>query len=129
MLECENGAYYTGYTKNLTRRFRQHLDGTAKAKYTRSHRPLRIAQCWRLYGGVGAALKVEALIKGVDRTVKEMLIATPTELREFAAARIGEELELYTSPAQAVEQASRGLTDEELKSVADPFAESPRLDL
>lgn len=129
MLECENGAYYTGYTKNLTRRFRQHLDGTADAKYTRSHRPVRIAQCWRLYEDVGCALKIEHMVKAATRTVKEKLVDEPTTLRRLAAANLAGEVALFTNPTQEVEQAARALTPEEIKSAADPFAESPRLDL
>jgi len=78
MLECENGSYYTGYTKNLAMRYQQHLNG--KVKYTHSFRPVRIAQCWQLFDEVGMALKIERFIKKQDRRVKELLVHSPEEL-------------------------------------------------
>ena len=77
MLECENGAYYTGLTDDVTRRFGEHLRGTAKAKYTRSFRPVRIARCWRLAGSRGDAQRVERAIQGLGRRAKEELVADP----------------------------------------------------
>ena len=122
MLECENGAYYTGYTTNLTRRFRQHLDGTAGVKYTRSHRPVRIAQCWRLYDSVGCALKVEKMIKAGGRRVKNLILSDPSELKRIASARLGRELKLFAFDTIDVEKASRQLDASEVKTVPDPFA-------
>jgi putative endonuclease len=81
MLECDNGSYYTGYTRNIARRFRQHVDGKAGVRYTRSHPPVRIAQCWRLFGSVGTALKIESLIKQKPRPVKDRLVANPSRGR------------------------------------------------
>ena len=42
ILECEDHTYYTGWTNDLEKRFQSHLNGKG-AKYTKSHRPLRIA--------------------------------------------------------------------------------------
>ena len=42
ILECEDHTYYTGWTNDLEKRFQAHLNGKG-AKYTKSHRPLRIA--------------------------------------------------------------------------------------
>lgn len=113
MLECENGAYYTGYTTDLVRRFRQHLDGTANVKYTRSHRPLRIAQCWRLQGRIGLALQVERLVKTSGRRAKERLIERPDQLRSMAAARLGIDLDVSPVAAHEVEVASRRILPSE----------------
>ena len=41
MIECEDGSLYTGWTNNLEKRFAQHVAGKG-AKYTRSHKPVRI---------------------------------------------------------------------------------------
>ena len=38
ILNCENGAFYTGYTTDLIRRYHEHLEGSSK--YTRSFKPL-----------------------------------------------------------------------------------------
>ena len=41
MIECEDGSLYTGWTNNLEKRFAMHVAGKG-AKYTRSHKPVRI---------------------------------------------------------------------------------------
>jgi putative endonuclease len=41
ILECNDGSYYVGSTKNLQRRLRQHQTGKG-AKYTRSHLPVKL---------------------------------------------------------------------------------------
>ena len=41
MIECEDGSLYTGWTNNLEKRFAMHVAGK-EAKYTRSHKPVRI---------------------------------------------------------------------------------------
>lgn len=41
ILVCEDGTFYTGWTDNLQKRFEKHCAGKG-AKYTRSHKPVRI---------------------------------------------------------------------------------------
>lgn len=41
ILRCADGTLYTGITKDLARRTRQHNDGTA-SRYTRSRRPVKL---------------------------------------------------------------------------------------
>ena len=41
MIECEDGSLYTGWRNNLEKRFAMHVAGKG-AKYTRSHKPVRI---------------------------------------------------------------------------------------
>lgn len=41
VLLCEDGTLYTGFTTNVARRFSMHQSGRG-AKYTRSHRPIKI---------------------------------------------------------------------------------------
>lgn len=41
MIECEDGSLYTGWTNDLEKRFAMHVAGKG-AKYTRSHKPVRI---------------------------------------------------------------------------------------
>jgi putative endonuclease len=129
MLECENGAFYVGYTKNLVRRFRQHLDGTANVRYTRSFTPTRLSQCWRLYGTVGHALKVEKMIKNAGRPVKERLVKEPRELRRLVENRLALDTDIFTFDPLEVETKSRELQPEQVKSAKDPFASSPAIDL
>lgn len=120
ILECENGAYYTGYTNNLVRRFRQHIDGTAGVKYTRSNRPLRIAQCWRLCGSVGDALKIEAMIKRRGRVLKDRLVENPSGLSSAIGDIVVAHLETFD--ATRVERKARALAAAEVTKTPDPFA-------
>jgi putative endonuclease len=77
ILLCENNTYYTGITNNLEKRFQSHLDGTSKCKYTRSFKPLKIAQAWEIPEGKAIAMKVERYIKKLTRCEKEKIIAEP----------------------------------------------------
>jgi putative endonuclease len=90
ILECANGNYYTGYTKDLAKRYELHLAGKANSKYTRSFKPKRIAQCWQLFDSIGTALKIERFIKRQNRPTKELLIHSP----EILKARLHEKLRL-----------------------------------
>ena len=81
LLECDNGAFYTGYTKNLAIRYHQHKSGKQSAKYTRIYKPIKIAQCWRLFDTIGTALKVERFIKNQDRKIKLLLVENPEDLK------------------------------------------------
>lgn len=77
ILNCNNGSYYTGYTTNLTRRFQEHLAGTDKCKYTRSFKPLGIAQSWQISGTQSMAMKIETFIKRLSKQKKIELILNP----------------------------------------------------
>lgn len=77
ILYCENDTYYTGYTNDIIKRYQSHLDGTGKCKYTRSFKPLRIAQCWKINGDKSLAMQIEAAIKKLSRPEKEKIIANP----------------------------------------------------
>ena len=122
MLECDNGSYYTGYTNNLARRFRLHFEGKANVRYTRSHPPVRIAQCWRLFDTVGTALKVEVLIKKKPRAIKDLLVEDPSQLVSLASKTLDRKLRLFTADPSAVQNESLALSNEQLKNGHDPFA-------
>jgi putative endonuclease len=85
ILNCENNSYYTGYTTDLMRRFQEHLLGTAKCKYTRSFKPLNIAQFWQVNGDKALALKIERYIKRLTKDRKTALILHPDKLRKHFA--------------------------------------------
>jgi putative endonuclease len=80
ILLCENGNYYTGYTNDLSRRYEEHLAGTAKCKYTRSFKPIKIAQSWPIYGTKSDAMKLENHLKQLSKREKEKLILDPEKL-------------------------------------------------
>jgi predicted GIY-YIG superfamily endonuclease len=72
IVRCADASLYTGITKDVSRRYRQHNDGTA-SRYTRSRRPVVLvyqeAQPTR-----GQALRREAAIKVLSRREKLALI-------------------------------------------------------
>jgi putative endonuclease len=72
ILQCCDGSYYTGYTKDLDERSKQHFDGKG-AKYTRSHKPLRVAYV-EVFDSRGTAMKREREIKKLGHQGKMDLI-------------------------------------------------------
>jgi putative endonuclease len=86
MLHCSNGSYYTGYTTDMERRYMEHLQGTSKSKYTRSFKPLSIAQYWRVLDK-GAALRLESYIKTLSKAEKRQLLLEPKQLKEITPCK------------------------------------------
>ncbi len=74
ILECADGSLYTGVTTDVRRRFAEHLKGDG-AKYTRSHRAVRIVYR-RRFTTRSRAQREEAAIKKLPRSGKLMLIKT-----------------------------------------------------
>jgi predicted GIY-YIG superfamily endonuclease len=72
LLRCADGSLYTGITKDVDRRCRQHNDGTA-SRYTRSRRPIRLVY-HEARPSRSAALKREVAIKALPRRAKMALI-------------------------------------------------------
>lgn len=62
VLELQGGKYYVGQTKNLQKRFQEHLDG-AGSVWTRKHAPLAIASSVALDGALHE-----------DRVTKELML-------------------------------------------------------
>lgn len=76
ILACNNQSYYTGYTDNLEKRFQEHLLGKG-SKYTRSFKPIAIAQSWEIKGDKSKAMRIEHYIKTLSKAQKEELIQNP----------------------------------------------------
>jgi putative endonuclease len=68
ILLCCDGSFYTGYTKDLAARTKQHENGKG-AKYTKSHRPQRIAYV-EMLDSRSAAMKREREIKKLSHQQK-----------------------------------------------------------
>jgi predicted GIY-YIG superfamily endonuclease len=69
VLKCKDGTYYTGITNDLSRRVKQHNEGTA-SRYTRSRGPVKVIfqePC----RGKSSALKKEYAVKSLTRKMKE----------------------------------------------------------
>lgn len=76
ILRCSNQSYYTGYTDNLEKRFQEHLAGKG-SKYTRSFKPLSIAQSWEIKADKSIAMRIERYIKKLSKVQKEHLVLNP----------------------------------------------------
>lgn len=75
LLRCEGNTIYTGITTDVKRRFAEHCDDKVKgAKYTKSHRPIKIEAAWKV-GTKAEALKLEYRIKRLKKSEKERLIS------------------------------------------------------
>jgi putative endonuclease len=100
ILHCDNDSYYTGYTVNLGRRYQDHVNG--KAKYTRSFKPLVLAQAWKVHGDKATAMKIENFIKKLPREKKIELLTAPELLtpvfQAISVITLAERVELSKYP-------------------------------
>ena len=74
VLECSDGSFYTGVTKDIERRLAEHNDGKA-SKYTRTRRPVRLLY-FENCAGRAEALSREYQVKRLSRKAKEKLVGT-----------------------------------------------------
>ncbi len=72
ILLCQDGSYYTGYTKNLQERTRLHTNGNG-ARYTRSHPPQKVAYAEQ-YESRSEAMRREKAIKKLSHQQKAQLV-------------------------------------------------------
>ena len=73
MIQCCNNTYYTGYTTDLERRYKEHTQGSDKCSYTRSFPPKKLVAYW-CFDHKSDALKEEARIKKLSRENKIKLV-------------------------------------------------------
>lgn len=74
MIRCIDNSIYTGITKDLTRRWKEHLErGEKCAKYTKNHPVKKIEIAWKTETRVLAS-KLEFQIKTLRKEQKEKLI-------------------------------------------------------
>ena len=67
-----NNTYYCGYTDNVEKRYKLHLEGKG-AKYTKANKPLKLVYTAE-FDDKQSALKEEYRIKHLSRKNKEKLI-------------------------------------------------------
>ncbi len=72
MLRCEDNSIYTGMTNDLNKRIEKHFSKNG-AKYTKSHKPLKLEIAWSSKEK-SLACKLEAYIKQLTKKEKEALI-------------------------------------------------------
>ena len=83
ILECSDGSYYTGSTKDLERRFSEHQNGLG-ANHTKKRLPVKLIYC-EPYDRVEDAFRREKQIQGWSRRKKEALMEqNPEHLIEFS---------------------------------------------
>lgn len=80
IIECKNNTLYTGITKDLAVRLKQHVSGKGGAKYTRANKPVRLCRYWKIDDTIGTVLRIERLVKKQGRAGKDALIAHPKKL-------------------------------------------------
>jgi putative endonuclease len=73
IVECSDGSYYTGITKDVKRRVLEHNYSFKAAKYTRSRRPVNLL-FRHTVSSQSAALKMEIKIKRMTKKMKINLI-------------------------------------------------------
>lgn len=74
LIECRNGAVYTGITTDVAARYRAHAEGRG-AKYTRANPPLRLL-AQRQYLNRSLAAKAEQAIKRLPAEEKRKIAET-----------------------------------------------------
>jgi len=72
ILECADGSYYTGSTKDLELRFQQHQNGFG-ANFTKKHLPVKLLY-YEEYTRIDEAFEREKQVQGWSRKKKEALI-------------------------------------------------------
>ena len=68
LIECEGGSIYTGITIDVAARYAVHVSGKG-ARYTRSHRPLRLLTSIE-FADKSSALKAEYQVKRLSASEK-----------------------------------------------------------
>jgi putative endonuclease len=72
IIRCNDDTLYTGYTKDVSRRVKQHNSGIA-SKYTRTRRPVKLVYAEE-HPDESSALKREYAIKQLTKDQKTALI-------------------------------------------------------
>ncbi|MDK1028590.1 MAG: GIY-YIG nuclease family protein [Anaerolineae bacterium] len=86
IIECADGSYYIGSTKNIELRFSQHQEGTG-SKYTSVRSPLKLVY-GEEYERVIDAFTREKQVQGWRRAKREALINGDPELLPALAKKI-----------------------------------------
>ena len=74
ILRCKDSTLYTGITKDIERRIKQHNNGKA-SKYTQTRRPVTVVYKEKKMGRANALVR-EAEIKQYSKGKKELLVST-----------------------------------------------------
>ena len=72
ILRCKDGSYYTGYAKDVEKRFEMHKKGCG-ARYTRMHEPEKLVYIEE-FENRGKAMRRERRIKTLSHNKKQQII-------------------------------------------------------
>ena len=86
ILECSDGSYYVGSTRNLDLRFSQHQQGKG-SKYTSNRIPVKLVYCEE-YDRVSDAYYREKQVQGWSRRKREALINGSPKLLPALAKKV-----------------------------------------
>ncbi len=88
MLRCKDNSIYTGMTKDIKRRIKEHMQKTEKcAKYTISHDVIKIEAVWESENRANAS-KLEYHLKHLKKQQKENLISEIVTLEDIFPGKI-----------------------------------------
>lgn len=94
MLRCKDNSIYTGMTKDLERRLKEHMTKDEKcAKYTLNHTVEKLEIAWESETRSQAS-KLEYYIKTLTKQQKESLISNPNNLSILLSNKL--DSSLYT---------------------------------
>ena len=120
IVQCADGSFYTGITKDVVRRCQQHKAGTA-SRYTRSRRPVKLVY-QEDQPDQSSALKREAAIKAMTRREK-MAMIQPKKKPAKAKREIARLEDIpNVGPAIAADLRQMGITTPAELPGRDPFA-------
>lgn len=74
LILTENNTYYCGYTDDMEKRYKKHLEGSG-AKYTKANKPVKIAYLEK-FKTKSEAMKEEYRIKHLSRQEKDKLVTS-----------------------------------------------------
>lgn len=100
MVRCEDESIYTGITKDVAKRMKEHFFRTDKgAKYTKSRKVKTILMVWEAMNYSSAA-RLEYAIKHIPKYKKLQLIEAPDEQIKVLFPKLEEEM--YISKSEYV---------------------------
>ena len=74
VVRCVDNSLYTGITKDVSRRVKEHNFSKKGAKYTRSRRPVSLACFYEVGETRSLAMKEEIRVKKLTRSQKNKLV-------------------------------------------------------
>ncbi|WP_317046115.1 GIY-YIG nuclease family protein [Aquimarina sediminis] len=107
ILECSDGSYYTGSTKDIERRLIEHQNGEG-ANHTKKRLPVQLLY-YEKYDRIDTAFYREKQVQGWSRSKKEALIKGDLEgLHDLAECRNETHFSIFRSPGFGSAQPSGG---------------------